>query len=522
MNRLATRLLPIVAVVLTAGLIARSGGAAAQEPTPQFNITVPNNAEMILPGMKIDFSVLTPEPGKTYVWVFGDGTPPRSGPKVTHTFARVDDFSVRLTIQTGATQTPAGTRIVRIVPEMRGVFASDLEGQFTPADQFQMAVVVRAPGLKEINVRTASPVLGSRTQTFPITGGEDYLIFSDVKVADETDAVIREELVRKVGGSIPFNRGMFNLALDYTPPSVGRVTTMSFTPPVNDFFQPDKTIALTYPSISKFAGTPEDPTEVGGYYLKGNTDFSHTEDYYVRKLALEFGRRGAAWPDDPNQVSMNIYKSIDTLFDDGEPADFNNDYNLARLFEDGTLSRTRMNSKYICIAQTYFFTGLARTLGIPAREINNAIGEPSYQRNDGVWVVRWWQEAGLELWYEGAWHYYDTWLGFTDRKGYLNKNLIYQSWSNFSPQAVPFMTVRGEATGLKGHNFNAWPGDPPQWSFLEEGVRPGLVVDGMVSDLPVTSAGGTLELRTNHLRGVAQPEAAGILGPPATPANDAP
>ena len=146
---------------------------------------------------------------------------------------------------------------------------------------------------------------------------------------------------------------------------------------------------------------------------------------------------------------------------DGRLSGLFTDSDLARLFEDGTLSKTRMNAKYICIAQTYFFTGLARTLGIPAREINNAIGEPSYQRNDGVWVVRWWQEAWLELYYEGAWHYYDTLLGFTDRKGYLNKNLIYQSWSNFSPQAVPFMTVRGEATGLKGHSFNSWPGDPP-------------------------------------------------------------
>ena len=72
----------------------------------------------------------------------------------------------------------------------------------------------------------------------------------------------------------------------------------------------------------------------------------------------------------------------------------------------------------------------------------------------------------------------------------------------------------GVPTGLKGHNFNAWPGDPPQWSYLEEGVRPGIVVDGMVSNPPVTATGDEpLDLRTTA-PGFAAPPAAGILNPP--------
>lgn len=483
--RLHLRLPLIVLLTLLLAPAAWSGARAQEAPSP-FTVMPAAGGSTIVAAQEVTFAVIAPQPGVLYTWQFGDGSQPNAGPKVTHTFTSVEDYTVQLSAQTGGAPSVIGSQVVRVAPELRGVFASDIDGQFTPADLIQMVAVVRAPGLTGVGVRTAGTLIGERTAQYNISGGEDWLLLSDMRVADERNAIIREELLKKPGGKVPLDRAAFTLALDYTTTS-GKQVSVSYSPPVRDFFQPDQVVALTYPDIKGFAGLPPEGPGNDNYYLRGDADFNHLDDWYVRRLALEWGRRGGAWPDDPQVVATNIFQAIDALFGDGEPGDFNNDYNISRLFADGTLSTTRKNGEYICIAQAYLLGAMGRALGFPAREINNAIGKPNYQRPDGVWVVTWWQEAGLELWYNGDWHYFDTWLGVTDRKAYLQRNLIYQSWSAFDRQATEFRTVKGEPTGLKGHNFNAWPGDPPQWSFIEEVVRPDIVVEGMVGEPPAST-----------------------------------
>lgn len=488
---LSRRIASALASVLVFALVTSTGTAVrAQNAAAPFTVMPASGNPTAIPGEPVTFSVLTPEPGKSYVWVFGDGSLPVSGTRVTHIFSTVDDYAVRLSAQSPATRTELGSEVIRVTPEMRGVFAADIDGQFTPADLIQMSAVVRAPGLTSINVRTAGTLIAARTARYDITGGDDWLVMNDMRVADERDAVIREELLKKPGATVPLDSGAFTLALDYTTRS-GRQVTQSYTPRVRDFFNPDQAVAISYPRITTFAGLPPDGPGNDFYYLKGDPDFNHLDDWYVRRLALEFGRRGGAWPDEPGDVAMNIFRSIDALLGDGEPGEFNNDFNIARLLDDGTLSRTRKNGEYICIAQAYLFGAMARALGIPAREYNNAIGRPGTQRADGVWRVTWWQEAGIELWYNDAWHYFDTWAGVTDRQAYLEKNLIYQSWTAFDRQSTEFKTVKGEPTKLAGHNFSVWPGEPPQWSFIEEVVRPGITVEGMLGEpsaVPITRA----------------------------------
>jgi hypothetical protein len=462
-------------------LVAPVRAQPAQEPqAPPFAAS----RDVVPVGEEVSFAVIAPQPGRVYVWQFGDGSPPVTGPRVTHRYAAVNDFTVRLSVQEAADSPQAllGARIVRVTPEFRGVFASDWDNQFTPADLIQMAVVVRAPGLNAIDVRTGGALIAPRSAHYELAEGDNFLILEDMRIADEQNPIIQEELLRRPGASIPLRDGMFTLALDYVPPSSGQPVTLSFTPEVKDFFNPERGVAVTYPHIADFAGLPEEGAGEGGYYLTGDADFSHTTDYYVRLLALQWGRRGGPWPDDPQVVAMNLYRSIDATLGDGEPGEFNNDYNLARLFADGTLSMDRKNGSYICIAQVYLLTALARTLGVPAREINNAIAEPLSQRPDGVWRVRWWQEAGAELWYNGGWHYFDPWYGATSREDYLVKNLAVQSWYAFNAQRAEFYTMYGQPTGLRGHNFNAWPGDPPQWRFLEQRVRPGVMVEGIAEE----------------------------------------
>lgn len=477
--------LRLLLLVLCAGLFALlAAPARAQLTTQPTGLAFVASRDVITVGEEVSFAVVAPAPGQIYVWQFGDGTPPATGTQVTHRYLTVNDFTVRVSVQEspGSPQVFLGARIVRVTPEFRGVFASDWDHQFTPADLIQMAVVVRAPGLTAVDVRTGGALIAPRSAHFELAEGDNFLILEDMRIADEQNPIIREELLRRPRASIPLRDGMFTLALDYVPPSSGQPVTLSFTPEVRDFFEPERGIAVTYPRIADFAGLPDEGLGEDSYYLKGDADFSHTEDYYVRLLALQWGRRGGPWPDDAHMVAMNLYHAIDATLGDGEPGEFNNDSNLARLFADGTLSMSRKNGSYICIAQAYLLTALARTLGVPAREINNAIAEPLSQRPDGVWRVRWWQEAGAELWYNGAWHYFDPWYGATSREAYLTKNLAYQAWYAFNAQRTEFYTVQGQPTGLRGHNFNAWPGDPPQWRFLEQRVRPGVMIEGMGED----------------------------------------
>lgn len=513
---------PVASVTPAVGATPRPSLSPTPAPTPAiptadagptgFSVTFPTDVQYAPVGQEITFTVDTPTAGAVYVWSFGDGGTPVTGVSVKHTFATVDDVTVTL-----AGRSPSGeqkglaSRDLRVGPEMRGVFASDIDGQITPADQFQLAVAVRAPGLSKITARISGTLTESRTGRYDIAMPDNFLVFDNVSVADERDPIIREEILRKPGGSVPLDSANVTLALDYTLPS-GKDVTLNYTPSVRDLFAPEKTFSVVYPKVWEFAGKPDDPVEVDGYFLKGDTDFSHTDDWYVRRMAIEWGRRGGAWPDDPAKVSANVFAQVDAVLGDGDPGDFNSDYNLARLFDDGTLSRTRRNGDYICIAQAYLLSAIGRTLGVPAREINNAIGEPRYQRADGVWEVRWFQNAGSEWWYNGAWHYLDTWIGVTDRSAYLTKNLIYQAWATYNQQATPFLTVNGQPTGLRGHNFNAWPGDPPQFTFIEEGVRPGYVVEGMVSGPAAAAISGT-----THPDGTwvaAAPPAAGILNTP--------
>lgn len=483
--------LVLIGLVLASTLLIRPATIAAEDSST-FTVMPAGGRQTVEIGEEVTFAVIDPDPGKRYAWSFGDGTPSVTGTRVTHAFSMVRDVAVRLSTLSIGAQSVIGTQVVKVTPALRGLFASDIDHQFSPADVIQVVAAVRATGATKVTLRIGGGLIGPASVDFTITGEEEWLQLPNLRLADERNETIREELLKKPGASLPLGGGLVTLALDYTTTSGAR-STIEFTPTIRDFFAPEHGLALTYPKLSDRAGLPPEGAGNDGFYLRGNLDFHHPEDWYVRRLALEFGRRGGPWPDEPAEVATNIYKSIDTLLGDADPGDFNNDYNLARLFEDGTLSRTRKNGEYICIAQAYFLSSMARTLGLPAREVNNAIGTPLRQRSDGVWLVSWWQEAGVELWYDEAWHYFDSWLGMTDRQGYLAKNLIYQSWVAYDRQATEYRTVKGEPTGMRGHNFNVWPGDPPHWSFLEEGIRPGIVVDGMIGEpeaAPITRVGG--------------------------------
>ncbi|MFN8559069.1 MAG: PKD domain-containing protein [Dehalococcoidia bacterium] len=213
-------LLPALTAFLVALLGAFPGSLRAQTAAVDqpFVVTPPAGAEAITPGVELTMTVRAPEPGKNYVWVFGDGSRPVAGTTVKHTYRGVDDYTVKLSAQAGGAQAEIGAMPLRVSPVLRGVYASDADSQITPADLFQMAVVVHAPGLSAVTVRTAGAIVAPRTTAFDVTGEDDWLVLPDMRIADERDPIIQQEIIRRPGSRLPLDKGMFTLALDTTSP----------------------------------------------------------------------------------------------------------------------------------------------------------------------------------------------------------------------------------------------------------------------------------------------------------------
>lgn len=374
-----------------------------------------------------------------------------------------------------------------------GVFVSDADHQITIADQVQLVVALRPPaGVTKVTLRASGAPFLSASRTLDVQPGENWLWIPDFRVDTEWEPVLREQVIRTVGGTIVIRDGALVLAIDFTDAG-GRPRTASFEPTVYEAYNPTRIARIEYPDLSRATGLPPRGAGVDGYYLRGDTDFHHPTDFAVRALALEAGRLGGVWPDSPAQVADNVFTYINRLLGDGEPGDFNNDSQIARLIEQGTFTRGQRNGAYICIAQSYLMTALTRTLGLPSRELNVAVGRPSWRGTDGVWRVDWWQEGAAQVWYNGRWNHYDLWLGFKGLEGYFRENLAYQAWAAYDQRATPFVTVGGVNTGLRGHDFNAWPGNPPQWEFIGEAAKPGTRVLGIPDGASLTTAGALLD-----------------------------
>jgi hypothetical protein len=363
---------------------------------------------------------------------------------------------------------------------LAGVFAYDVDDMITIADQFKLVAAVEPPpGVTKVTVRLSGAPFLSASAEFDVQPGVNWLEVPNFRVDTENEPVLQEEIIRKVGGMIRITDGALVLAVDFADGSGARQSVV-FQPTVRKLQDPGTIAIIEYPDLKRLTGLPPPGAGNGEFFLRGNADFHHPEDYYVRKLAIEAGRNGGVFPDDPELVADNVFRYVDGILGDGEPGDFNNDYNLARLIEEGTIKRGQKNGAYICIGQVYFMTALTRTLGMPSRELNILVGRANWQGNDGVWRVTWWQEGAIHTWYNGRWNHYDTWLGFKGMNGYFTNNLAYQTWAAFDRREVMFMTADGRPTGLRGHDFG--PSGIGSFEFVREATRPGYVVLDMPAE----------------------------------------
>ncbi len=239
--------------------------------------------------------------------------------------------------------------------------------------------------------------------------------------------------------------------------------------------------SITYPSYLPIVGRPANEDDVDNYYLTGDKDFHAADDPSLRRWAIKIARNGGIFPNDPQRAADNIYRYVNGLLGIGDPGELQTDLVLLNRIINGTLVPGARHGEYICIAHAYFVSSLTRELGLPTRELTIGLARPNYQDNSGAWHVTYYQEGANEVWYAGAWHHYDTWLGTRDRSSYTDTYMQYIAWYAFSPQHSAFTDVNGNPVGLSGHDFSIGkfagsPGAPDQWRFLDEGTRTGLTI----------------------------------------------
>lgn len=314
----------------------------------------------------------------------------------------------------------------------------------------------------------------------PVAAGGTFTATNRMKVYGSDNETIMNEII-KVSGS-----GELSLedAIEVMVTADECSTPCLFTLSPAD--EEGNILAVQYPQfIDTMDSCPAG--DVGNFYLRGDDDFHHPDDDFVRKYAIE----ASVWPDSifPDDVSdavHNIYHYIDNLLGDRDPGIGDIDTNIAAKIKDGLLEPHPGGAKdeyHLCIGQAYLFGSFARTIGIPAREITVGLGKSIIQIDQHVYLMWYYQEAAIQVWCDGYWQFYDTFLARTSLDGYLERVLLdgkacikYRSWYSYDHRDAQMPDWP-----WSGHNFWVDPlsGQPwifTGWKHLQDGVKEGLIV----------------------------------------------
>jgi len=321
-----------------------------------------------------------------------------------------------------------------------------------------------------------------------VSAGATFTATNRIKIAGTSNSGIMEEIVN-VGGS---GRLSLKDMIDV------QVTADECSAPCEFRLSPtdekDNILSIQYPDLSDLAGTPVPSDDEDGFYRKqGDIDFHHPSNDLVRKYAVEasaykYKNNDFVFPDTISEVLENIYYYIIDLIDADMPYPPANDEDITSKINKTIFPKPPYEESHICITHAYLFGSFARTIGIPAREITIALGTSIGRTSQYVFGIFYpAQEAAVQVWYDDAWHLYDTYLEQRSLDGYLylKRYFAYRAWYSFNRQN----TLSFSGSSLKGHNFSIKPltgsisdGYEYQWKHLHDDIRPGIVI---VTNSPV-------------------------------------
>lgn len=472
---------------LAVPLLGHASAALAQAPAPtaQFTVSVPALSDPTQNARVhdvISFDAGSSQgAGLSYAWDFGDGSVTANGRTVSHSFSQVDDYTVTLTVTDSSGQSASSSQSVRVVPLVDSLVARPALKQIVPAAVVPVLLNIQAPGPGDLTATLTGDLVSSKPADFSTSDDLEFVTLK-ATVADERNATINQQIIQTPGGTVPL-QGNVGLKLSYQT-SAGTSVTLYY----DGSLQKDRDLSkgywsISYPDFSLVTGTtdPSQP-DMNGFYLNGDPGFHHPEDPLVRRYAIQAARAGGAFPDDPATVMDNIYTYVGGLFNSDDPAQIEPDTVIAQKIASGELVPGQRLEKYICISQTYFLSSLSRTLGLPTRELTIALANPVEQNTrTGAWTVSYVQEGASQVWFDGQWHLYDTWLRQRRIPDYLIRKLALQAWYAYSPQTYDLRAKNGDPLGLHGHNFaigenEGVPADPSQWYLLTRQIRDGITI----------------------------------------------
>ncbi|WP_135824945.1 transglutaminase domain-containing protein [Halorussus ruber] len=252
---------------------------------------------------------------------------------------------------------------------------------------------------------------------------------------------------------------------------------------------------VEYPDFSRQTGIP-----TGGrdrFYLDGDDYYHNDQSLLVREWALRAAANGEdtsrasdlPLPRDPREAANRVWRFVKiSLSPDGEPDEFTRDINLARWIDKKLLGPDRSylplsvysrQNGHICIEHTYLLSSFARTVGLPTREMTVGLAAPGGGYGYDSYTT-WYQESAAQVFYEGEWHFYDSYIfgeGARDPDRYLDGYTGYKLWeTNYRAEE----TTMPDGTTRWGHDFGIdYEGDPrtpSQWEFNRSVRQSGLLV----------------------------------------------
>jgi hypothetical protein len=300
---------------------------------------------------------------------------------------------------------------------------------------------------------------------------QQFTLSNNITVAGVDNTEIYSTIIVS-NGEIDLSESL-SIGITYELTGVPRVFSGEVTPTDED----NVALSIQYPDYQKCPGF-NNPSPMNAYYLEGDADFHHPNDELVRKYAVVASAYPqGAFPDAPTQILDNLYYFIDGLFASASIATIDNDLEITKKLEGGFLIPGREKIEHICISQAYFFGSLARTIGLPARELNIALGIGIHEDD------RYTQEAAIQVWYEDSWHLYDTYDGFEHIKQLEDYRPRHSclAWAAFDRRSS---LVRPRLPSLYGHEFligwrsigDPYLESPDQWELIYRSTSDGLII----------------------------------------------